>query len=71
MGAKTELGRAQNAIANLNESKTVTELNPEAMPTSYALSAIPARCARAPYQSLYFRGCDGLVCKVFGHSPQW
>jgi hypothetical protein len=43
--ANLQLARDQEAISNLNESKTVTDLNPAAMPSSYALSAIPARCA--------------------------
>ena len=43
--ANLQLARDQEAIANLNESKTVTDLNPSAIPTSYALAAMPARYA--------------------------
>lgn len=43
--ANLQLGRDQDAISNVNESKTVTDLNPAAMPISYAMSAMPARYA--------------------------
>lgn len=43
--ANLQLGRDQEVLGNLNESLTVTDLNPAVMPISYALAAIPARYA--------------------------
>ena len=43
--ANLQLARDQDALGNLNESKTVTDLNPAVMPISYALAAMPARYA--------------------------
>ena len=43
--ANLQLGRDQDAFSNVNESKTLTDLNPAAIPISYAMSAMPARYA--------------------------
>ncbi len=43
--ANLQLARDQEALSNLSESLTVTDLNPTVLATSYALSAIPARYA--------------------------
>jgi hypothetical protein len=43
--ANLQLARDQEALSNLSESQSVTDLNPAVLATSYALSAIPARYA--------------------------
>ena len=43
--ANLQLGRDPDVVSNIDEAKTVPDLNPAAMPVGYALAAMPARYA--------------------------
>ena len=43
--ANLQLARDADVVSNINEGKSVTDLNPAAMPIGYSLAAMPARYA--------------------------